>query len=232
MYGCLVHTHKWGQQNTRAVNWWGIECMVHRWSTSQGDLFQPSQNISFTPNEVLSCMTYITTPYTYDGASNCLKEEWASLLHEIVNSLKTSSDTTDNEIITKRTHLTEEDDRTSYTHALPLECNEVPDLVVKDFGESIAITPSQQKNRKQSSECGIGQPPNAPLRKKTSTSKISKGRAASAALAVKMSSSTPVHIEDDEDNLDQAIIPSTTPKKRKRQTTATPPPTQPTPKRK
>ena len=179
-------------------------------------------------------MTYITTPYTYDGASNCLKEEWASLLHEIVNSLKTSSGNTDNdEVISKRTHLTEEDDRTSYTHTLPLEYTEVPDLVIKDFGESIAVTPPQQKNRKrQHSDCDKGQPPNAPLGKNKSTSKTSKGRAASAARAVKMSSSKLVHNEDDDNDLDQSIVPSTTPKKRKRQTSATPPPTQPTLKRK
>ena len=233
MYGRLVRTHKWGHQSTWPVHWWGIECTVHRWSTSQGDLFQPSQNLSFTPNETLSFLTYITAPYTYDGASNCLKDEWASLLHEIVNSLKTSSDSTDNETITKRTHLSEENDCTSFTHALPLEYNEVPDLVIKDFGESLAVTPPQQKNHKHMSEGGIGQPLNAPLRKNKSTSKISKGRAASAARAVKMSSSKLVHIDDDnEDDLDQAIVPSTTPnKKRKRQTSATPP-TQPTLKRK
>ena len=118
-------------------------------------------------------MTYITAPYTYDGASNCLKDNWASLLHEIVNSLKTSSDSTNDEVITKRTHLSEEDDCTSFTHALPLEYNDVPDLVIKDFGESLAVTPPQQKNRKhKNSDCDIGQPPNAPLRKNKSTSKI------------------------------------------------------------
>ena len=159
-----------------------------------------------------------------------MKDDWALLLHEIVNSLKTASDSTDNETITKRTHLSEEDDCTSFTHALPLEYNDMPDLVIKDVGELLAVIPPQQKTRKHSSECDIGEPPNAPLRKKTSTSKISKGRAASAARAEKMSSSKLVHIEGDDDDLDQAVVPSTTPKKRKRQTSATPPPTQPTPK--
>ena len=150
MYGRLIRTHKWGKQNTKPIQWWGIECTIHRWSTTQGDLFQPSQNLSFTPNETLSFLTYITAPYTYDGASNCLKEEWASLLHELVNSLKaSSSDNTDNETITKRTHLSEQDDCTSFTHTLPLEYDDLPELIIKDFGESIPTTPPHQKNRKQ-----------------------------------------------------------------------------------
>ena len=233
MYGRLVRTHKWGHQNTRPVEWWGIECTIHRWSTSQGDLFQPSQNLSFTPNEPLSFLTYITTPFSYTGGSNCLKEEWSSLLHEIANSLRASSDTTNNETITKRTHLSEEDDCTSFTHTLPLEYDDVPELIIKDFGESIPTTPPHQKNRK--SEGGIGNPPNAPVRKNKSTSRVSKGRAATAARAVKLPPKL-VHIGNDdyyEDSQDpDAIVPSATPsKKRKRQTSATPPSTQPTSKR-
>ena len=235
MYGRLVHTHKWGKPNTKPVQWWGIECTVHRWSTTQGNLFQPSQNLSFTPNETLAFLTYITAPYTYDGASNCLKEEWASLLHELVNSL-TASSTSDsaNETITKRTHLTEDDDCTSFTHTLPLEYDDLPELVIKDFGKSIPTTPPNQKNRK-SSEGGIGHPPNAPVRKSKSTSRVSKGRAATAARAVKLPPPPLVHVDDDdfyEDSQDpDAIVPSATPKKRKRQTSATPPPTQPTSKK-
>ena len=235
MYGRLVRTHRWGKPNTKTIQWWGIECTVHRWSTTQGNLFQPSQNLSFTPNETLSFLTYITAPYTYDGASNCLKEEWASLLHELVNSLTASTSDNASETITKRTHLTEDDDCTSFTHTLPLEYDDLPELVIKDFGKSIPKTPPpHQKNRK--SEGGIGQPPNAPLRKSNkSTSRVSKGRAATAARAVKLPPPL-VHVDDDgdfyEDGQDpDAIVPSATPKKRKRQTSATPPPTQPASKK-
>ena len=216
-YGRLVRTHKWGQKNTRPIQWWGVECTIHRWSNSLGNLFQPLQNLSFTPNEMLSLMTYITTPYKYTGASNCLQHKWASLLHEIVNSLipqsSSSGNNIDSESITNRTHLTEEDDCTLFTHILPLEYSDMPDLVIKDFGESLAVTPPQQKQHKQRSEGGIGQPPNAPLRKNRST-KISKGRAASAARAVKISSSKLIE-DDDEDGQDQeALVPSTTPNKK------------------
>ena len=233
MYGRLARTHKWGKPNTKPIQWWGIECTVHRWSTTQGNLFQPSQNLSFTPNETLSFLTYITAPYTYDGASNCLKEEWASLLHELVNSLTASTSDSANETITKRTHLTEDDDCTSFTHTLPLEYDDLPELVIKDFGKSIPTTPPNQKNRK--SESGIGHPPNAPVRKSKSTSRVSKGQAATAARAVKLPPPTLVNIDDDEfyeDSQDpDAIVPSATPKKRKRQTSATPPPTQPASKK-
>ena len=234
MYGRLVRTHKWGHQNTRPVEWWGIECTIHRWSTSQGDLFQPSQNLSFTPHETLSFLTYITTPFSYTGGSNCLKEEWSSLLHEIANALKASSDNTDNETITKRTHLSEEGDCTMFTHILPLEYDGIPELIIKDFGESIPTTPPQQKNRK--SDSGIGHPPNAPVRKNNkSTPRVSKGRAATAARALKLPPKL-VHIDNDDfykDSQDpEAIVPSATPtKKRKRHTSATPPSTQPTSKK-
>ena len=218
MYGRLVRTHKWGKQNTKPVQWWGIECTIHRWSTTQGDLFQPSQNLSFTPNKTLSFLTYITAPYAYDGASNCLKEEWASLLHEVVNSRKAPTSDNADEKITKRTQLSEEDDCTSFTHTLPLEYDDLPDLVIKDFGESILTTPPHQIHHKHISEGGIGHPPNAPVRKSKSTSRVSKGRAATAARAVKMPPKL-VHIDDDdfyEDSQDpDAIVPSATPKNEK-----------------
>ena len=237
MYGRLVRTHRWGKPNTKPIQWWGIECTVHRWSTTQGNLFQPSQNLSFTPNETLSVLTYITAPYTYEGASNCLKEEWASLLHELVNSLTTSTSDNANETITKRTHLTEDDDCTSFTHTLPLEYDDMPELVNKDFGKSIPKTPPSQIHRKHVAEGGKGHPPNAPLRKSKSTSRVSKGRAATAARAVKLPPPPAlVHIDDDdfyEDSQDpDAIVPSATPKKRKRQESSTPPPTQPASKKK
>ena len=236
MYGRLVRTHRWGKPNTKPIQWWGVECTVHRWSTTQGNLFQPSQNLSFTPNETLSVLTYITAPYTYEGASNCLKEEWASLLHELVNSLTASTSDNTSETITKRTHLTEDDDCTSFTHTLPLEYDDMPELVNKDFGKSIPKTPPSQIHRKHVAEGGKGHPPNAPLRKSKSTSRVSKGRAATAARAVKLPPPALVHIDDDEfyeDSQDpDAIVPSATPKKRKRQESSTPPPTQPASKRK
>ena len=235
MYGRLIRTHRWGKPNTKPIQWWGIECTVHRWSTTQGNLFQPSQNLSFTPNETLSVLTYITAPYTYDRASNCLKEEWASLLHELVNSLTASTSDNANETITKRTHLTEDDDCTSFTHTLPLEYDDMPELVNKDFGKSIPKTPPSQIHHKHIAEGGKGHPPNAPLRKSKSTSRVSKGRAATAARAVKLPPPALVHIDDDdfyEDSQDpDAIVPSATPKKRKRQKSTTPPPTQPAPKK-
>ena len=238
MYGRLVRTHRWGKPNTKPIQWWGVECTVHRWSTTQGNLFQPSQNLSFTPNETLSVLTYITAPYTYEGASNCLKEEWASLLHELVNSLTTSTSDNANETITKRTHLTEDDDCTSFTHTLPLEYDDMPELVNKDFGKSIPKTPPSQIHRKHVAEGGKGHPPNAPLRKgKSSASRVSKGRAATAARIVKLPPPPLVHVDDNgdfyEDSQDpDAIIPSATPKKRKRQDSSTPPPTQPASKKK
>jgi len=220
MYGRLVRTHRWGKPNTKPIQWWGIECTVHRWSTTQGNLFQPSQNLSFTPNETLSFLTYITAPYTYDGASNCLKEEWASLLHELVNSLTASSSDSANDTITKRTHLTEDDDCTSFTHTLPLEYDDLPELVIKDFGKSIPKTPPNQIHRKHVAEGGKGHPPNAPIRKSKSTSRVSKGRAATAARAVKLPPPSIVTVEDDdfyEDSQDpDAIVPSATPKKQKK----------------
>jgi len=150
-----------------------------------------------------------------------------------VNSLTASTSDNANETITKRTHLTEDDDCTSFTHTLPLEYDDLPELVIKDFGKSIPITPPNQKNRK--SEGGIGHPPNAPVRKSKSTSRVSKGQAATAARAVKLPPPTLVNIDDDEfyeDSQDpDAIVPSATPKKRKRQTSATPPPTQPASKK-
>ena len=123
-----------------------------------------------------------------------------------------------------------------HSHTLPLEYDDLPKLVIKDFGKSIPKTPPNQIHHKHISEGGKGHPPNAPIRKSKSTSRVSKGRAATAARAVKLPPPPSIVTDEDDDFYEDsqdpdAIVPSATLKKRKRQKSTTPPPTQPASKK-
>ena len=90
MYGRLVRTHIWGQKGTNLMQWWGVECRMHRWSYDRQCLGTPTQFITLAPTKTLCLLTYITVPYKSSGRKhNCLKTECPDLLNEIItNCLK------------------------------------------------------------------------------------------------------------------------------------------------
>ena len=62
MYGRLVRTHRWGEKGTNLMQWWGVECLLHRWSNDYQHIATPSQILTLTPTETLCVLTYITEP--------------------------------------------------------------------------------------------------------------------------------------------------------------------------
>ena len=89
---CIVtFIHKWGLTGTRPVEWWGIECTVHRWSHMQNTLMTLTQILTYIPTEMLSFLTYLILPCTMPGSSNCLIREWPALLHDVIHNCLVSS---------------------------------------------------------------------------------------------------------------------------------------------
>ena len=87
IYGRLVRTHKWGMKGTNLMQWWGVECLMHRWSNDHQHIGTPIQFLTLTPTETLCLLTYITEQYTSNGRKhNCLKIQWPDLLNETVTN--------------------------------------------------------------------------------------------------------------------------------------------------
>ena len=208
--GRLVRTCKWSKKGTSPMHWWGVECMIHRWSNDCKEIASPTQFISLTPNETLCLLTYITTPYTTPGTTNCLMSEWADLLNDVINNClkpKTYSDTT-----TFKTQLSKEDDCTIYLHNTEnMEDGVPPEMVLADFGKLVKaamnknkppqLTPPPKMKMIEAAP-SHGQPPNAPIRKNNKRTVIA----------------TRDSDDDDDDNLPLAsAYPKQQKKKRPRQ---------------
>ena len=113
MYGRLVRTHRWGEKGTNLMQWWGVECLLHRWSNDYQHIATPTQILTLTPTETLCLLTYITEPYSSNGRKhNCLKIHWPDLLNDTVtNCLKAHMDQTSDSSSSKlKAHLSEGDD--------------------------------------------------------------------------------------------------------------------------
>ena len=203
MYGRLVRTHKWGRKNTNLMQWWGVECLMHRWSNDNNRIATNTQILTLTPTETLCLLTYITEPYTSHGTKqNCLKIHWPDVLNETVtNFLKAHTDqgTTSSGSSKLKAHLSEGDDATIYLHTTTGD-GSPPEMMLTDFATLVDIS---QKHSSSSSPMRPaitfppnyvppGQPPNAPIRKNSK-------RTAATSFIVNSSSSD--NEDDDEDIL-------------------------------
>ena len=118
------------------MQWWGVECLMHRLSNNRQCLGTSTQLITLTPTETLCLLTYITDPYTSSGRKHkCLQTDWPDLLNDIIIScLKTQ---TDQESDTKlKAYLTEKDDSTIYLHIME-DDGSLPEMVLIDFAQLI-----------------------------------------------------------------------------------------------
>ena len=206
MYGRLLWTHKWGQKNTNLMQWWGVECLMHRWSNDNSRIATPTQILTLTPTETLCLLTYITEPYTSNGTKhNCLKIHWPDLLNDTVtNCLRAHTDqgASSSDSSKLKAHLSEGDDATIYLHTTTGD-GSPPEMMLTDF--ATLVETSQQQNKHSSpmrraitlppNYVPLGQPPNAPIRKN------SKKTAPTSFIVNSSSSSSSDNEDDDEDNL-------------------------------
>ena len=203
MYGRLVRTHRWGHKNTDLMQWWGVECLMHRWSNDNSRVATPTQILTLTPTETLCLLTYITEPYTSNGQKhNCLKIHWPDLLNDtITNCLKAHTDqgASSSDSSKLKAHLSEGDDATIYLHTTTGD-GSPPEMMLTDFATLVEEAASQKAAQSSSSPMRPaitfpphyvppGQPPNAPVRK-------SSKRTAATSFIVNSSGSS-----DDEDIL-------------------------------
>ena len=207
MYGRLVRTHRWGRKNTNLMQWWGVECLMHRWSNDNSRITTPTQILTLTPTETLCLLTYITEPYTSHGTKhNCLKIHWPDLLNDTVtNCLRTDQGASSSDSSKLKAHLSEGDDATIYLHTTTGD-GSPPEMMLTDFAtlvESSQQQQQQQQNRHSSpmrraitlppNYVPPGQPPNAPVRKNSK-------KTAPTSFIVNSSSSSSSE-DDDEDIL-------------------------------
>ena len=208
MYGRLVRTHKWGQKGTNLMQWWGVECLMHRWSNDNSRIATQTQVLTLTPTETLCLLTYITEPYTSHGTKhNCLKIHWPDLLNDTVtNCLKAHTDQggpSSSDSSKLKAHLSEGDDATIYLHTTTGD-GSPPEMMLTDFASLVESATAAAAHQTQSSSSPIraitlppsyvppGQPPNAPIRKN------SKKTAPTSFIVDSNSSSDE---EDDDDNV-------------------------------
>ena len=190
---------------------------MHRWSHSQGAPVMPSQILTLTPSELVSFLSYLTAPYTMPGATNCLRREWAALLHDVSNTLMQSSAySQQHQEQTNKAHLSQEDDCTTYTRILPSEygCTDgQPSLSLQDIGKLLQDTinntsqepPHSQKHHlaltpaptKQHNNAARGKAPNAPLR--------GGGKGQGSHANKKLPPIQMQNLDDNEDNADHAL---------------------------
>ena len=179
MYGRLVRTHRWGRKNTNLMQWWGVECLMHRWSNDNSRIATPTQILTLTPTETLCLLTYITEPYTSHGTKhNCLKIHWPDLLNDTVtNCLRgghTDQGASSSDSSKLKAHLSEGDDATIYLHTATGD-GSPPEMMLTDFATLVESSQQQQQNKHSSlmrraitlppNYVPPGQPPNAPIRK-------------------------------------------------------------------
>ena len=206
MYGRLVRTHRWGRKNTNLMQWWGVECLMHRWSNDNSRIATPTQILTLTPTETLCLLTYIIEPYTSHGTKhNCLKIHWPDLLNDTVtNCLKAHTDqgASSSDSSKLKAHLSEGDDATIYLHTTTGD-GSPPEMMLTDFA-TLVESSQQQQNRHSSpmrpaltyppNYVPPGQPPNAPVRKNSK-------KTAPTSFIVNSSSSSDNEDDDDEDIL-------------------------------
>ena len=200
MYGRLVRTHKWGRKNTNLMQWWGVECLMHRWSNDNSRIATPTQILTLTPTETLCLLTYITEPYTSHGTKhNCLKIHWPDLLNDtITNCLRAHTDQGASDSSSKlKAHLSEGDDATIYLHTTTGD-GSPPEMMLTDFATLVEVSQKQSSSSPMRPAITFppnyvppGQPPNAPIRKNSK-------RTAATSFIVNSSSSEE---ENEEDNL-------------------------------
>ena len=115
MYGRLVRTHRWGQKGTNLMQWWGVECLMHRWLNDNNRIATNTQVLTLTPTETLCLFAYITEPYTSNGTKhNCLKIHWPDLLNDTVTTCLTAhtdQGASSSDSSKLKAHLSEGDDR-------------------------------------------------------------------------------------------------------------------------
>ena len=177
MYGRLVRTHRWGRKNTNLMQWWGVECLMHRWSNDNSRIATPTQILTLTPTETLCLLTYITEPYTSHGTKhNCLKIHWPDLLNDTVtNCLRGHTDqgASSSDSSKLKAQLLEGDDATIYLHTTTGD-GSPPEMMLTDFATLVESSQQQQNRHSSPMRRAItlppnyvppGQPPNAPVRK-------------------------------------------------------------------
>ena len=184
MYGRLVRTHRWGEKGTNLMQWWGVECLLHRWSNDSQHIATPTQILTLTPTETLCLLTYITEPYSSNGRKhNCLQLHWPDLLNDTVsNCLRPHMDQTSDSISSSKlkAYLTEGDDSTIYLHSTT-DDGSPPEMMIADFASLVEKTTASSSSLSSPVRAITlpptyvppGQPPNAPSRKKTGSSKNS-----------------------------------------------------------
>ena len=181
MYGRLVRTHRWGEKGTNLMQWWGVECLLHRWSNDYQHIATPTQILTLTPTETLCLLTYITEPYSSNGRKhNCLKIHWPDLLNDTVTTClkshmdqKSDSSSSSSKL---KAYLTEGDDSTIYLHSTT-DDGSPPEMMIADFASLVekATTSSSLSSPVRALTLPPvyvppGQPPNAPSRKKKGSS--------------------------------------------------------------
>ena len=203
MYGRLVRTHRWGEKGSKLMQWWGVECLLHRWSNDNQRIVTPTQILTLTPTETLCLLTYITEPYSSNGRKhNCLEIHWPDLLNDTVtNYLCTDQGGSSSDSSSKlKAHLSEGDDSTIYLHSTT-DDGSPPEMMLTDFAslvEAAAVSSSSSPIRAITlppTYVPPGQPPNAPIRK------TSKKIAATSFIVNSSSSSSSSDDEDDDDNV-------------------------------
>ena len=184
MYGRLVRTHRWGEKGTNLMQWWGVECLLHRWSNDYQHIATPTQILTLTPTETLCVLTYITEPYSSNGRKhNCLKIHWPDLLNDTVTTcLRPHMDQTSTSSSSSsklKAYLTEGDDSTIYLHSTT-DDGSPPEMMIADFASLVEKATASSSVSSPVWAITLpptyvppGQPPNAPSRKKGSSSKHS-----------------------------------------------------------
>ena len=209
MYGRLVRTHKWGEKGTNLMQWWGVECLIHRWSNDYQRIATPTQVLTLTPNETLCILTYVTEPYSSNGKKhNCLKIHWPDLLNDTVtNCLRAHTDqgeSVGSESSKLKAHLSEADDSTIYLHSTT-DDGSPPEMMLTDFASVIESAASRSSSSPlraitlPPSYVPPGQPPNAPIRK--SNKKLAATGSGAFIVDSSSSSSESTDNEDDDDSV-------------------------------
>ena len=205
MYGRLVRTHNWGRKNTNLMQWWGVECLLHRWSNDNNRIATQTQILTLTPTETLCLLTYITEPYTSNGTKhNCLKIHWPDLLNDTVtNCLRAHTDqgaSSSDSSSKLKAHLSEGDDSTIYLHTTTGD-GSPPEMMLTDFATLVETSQKHASSSPMRPAITLppnyvppGQPPNAPIRKNSK-------KTAPTSFIVNSSSSSSDNEDDDEDIL-------------------------------
>ena len=180
MYARLVRTSTWAEEGTDCMKWWGVNCMLHRWSLDQKELTSPTSLLTLSPKETLCLLSYLTEPYTKDQATNCLLREYPDLLNDVITRCIMRPTSANQSSI-----LSPEDDDDNTMYVSNVQFHDPPaDIVLTDFGKAVkmalnkehsapaeAITPPPKRHMIEAAPPKRGEPPNAPLRLTTAAKK-------------------------------------------------------------